>query len=446
MALIISALLGLALMSAAGPTVAERAVLAERARLGQVSHVQVEFNANGLYKPHAAAGAPEPKPLDVKVETRFDWHERVLKVGPGGMTDQVVRRVNQAASAINGEVRRSAAALRPEVGLLVATRRDGDVVTFSPGGPLLRSELELVVGPGDPLTLPGLLPDQPVAVGDEWLIADSAARGLCDYEAIASSTLKGKLDSFDHATARIRLAGEVRGAARGGEGTITLKGSLTFDRKATLITRLELDRTEVRKPGPVEVGLDIKSSLSVERSAAEVPAELSDSALANLPLDLEPHRLLLLYTAPDGRYTLLHDRDWHVFWDDGRQSILKRLDHGEVVAQCNLAAGPQAGKGRHQDPEQFRADIKRALGARFGKFLGAGEVEGSGDIYRYKVAVQGQEGTLDVLWDYFLIANPEGDQLLATFTLGASHAKAFGDQDLQLVGSLEWKAQAQTTK
>src|SRR5206468_1422685 len=116
------------------------------------------------------------------------------------------------------------------------------------------------------------------------------------------------------------------------------------------------------------------------------------------------------------------------------------LDQGEVVAQCNLTAGPSAGPGRHQDLGQFREDIRRALGRRFGRLLGAGEVGGDpAGGFRYKVAVRGREGDLDVLWDYYLVASPEGDQLLVTFTLAESRAKAFADQDLRLIGSLQWR-------
>ena len=95
-----------------------------------------------------------------------------------------------------------------------------------------------------------------------------------------------------------------------------------------------------------------------------------------------------------------------------------------MVAQCNLAAGPSAGKGRHQDLNQFRDDIRGSLKQRFVQFLGAGEVDGDpAGGFRYKVGVQGREGELGVLWYYYLIASPEGDQVLATFTLAEQDAK-----------------------
>ena len=134
----------------------------------------VSLKAEGLFRPNVPPGAPAgskpPKPLALKVERRIDFVERVLKTGPAGRPRRAVRWVKQAAAAINGEVRPMASVLRPEVALLVAELRDGKVVVVSPGGPLTRSELEVVQDVGDPLALPGLLPEKPVAVGDRWRV------------------------------------------------------------------------------------------------------------------------------------------------------------------------------------------------------------------------------------------------------------------------------------
>jgi hypothetical protein len=425
--------------------VAEPVPLREEARPGQVTRAVVELKAEGLYQPgRGEAGTERPSPLKVRVQTRLAFRERVLAAAPGGAARRVVRWVDQAAAAINGDgaFRPTASALRPEEALLVVERRREGILAFSPGGPLTRPELELVQGPCDPLALATLLPEKPVAVGDHWPVGDEAARSLSGYDALAVNALRATLESLDDASARIALKGEVRGAVLGGEGVITCSGTLTFDRRQGRITSLRVDRSEDRQPGPVEAGLDVTSTLTLDRGAAEPPPELAEAALAGLPTDPSPARELLLYAPPEGQYTLLHDRAWHTFAEDSRRTVLKRLDRGEVVAQCNLSAGPHAGKGRHQDLQQFRDDIRRALGRRFGAFLGAGELDGTpAQELRYKVAVQGKEGDVPIVWLYYLVANPEGDQMLALFTLAEGQLKRFADQDLQMIGSLQWKAE-----
>jgi hypothetical protein len=440
-------------------------VLREVMRGGTSSRVQIELKAKGLYRPGLPPGGPVaeaqmPKPRELDVQTRLVFQERIVPVGTRGNADssggssagdadrlaaagpfKVVRHVIQAASAINGEIRPTAASLRPEVALLVAEKRDRGwpVVVFSPAGPLTWSELELVQGVGDPLALAELLPAGPVAPGDRWKVGDAAAKGVSGYDLVSSNNLEATLESADRRKARIRLNGRIEGSAFGGTGVIDCEGFAFFDRDLARIDQLDLNRVEKRQPGPVEAGLDMKSTLTVARHPAEPSEALSGPALARLSLDHTRESELLRMTAPGQKATLLADRDWHIFWEDSKTAIWKRLDNGRVIAQCNLMVGPNAAKGRHQDPTQFRDDIRRGLKDRFVQFLGAGRIGGQPDGgFRYKVGVQGREGEIGVIWYYYLLASNEGDQLLATFTLIEDHLKIFRESDVDLIGSIRW--------
>ena len=59
--------------------------------------------------------------------------------------------------------------------------------------------------------------------------------------------------------------------------------------------------------------------------------------------------------------------------------------------------------------------------------------------FRYKVTIEGRQGDAGVLWHYYLIASPTGEQLIATFTLGLAQQAQFADSDLRMIGALEWK-------
>ncbi len=125
-----------------------------------------------------------------------------------------------------------------------------------------------------------------------------------------------------------------------------------------------------------------------------MPPTLSDSALAGVGLEVTPVRQCCGWMTPGGKAALLHDRQWHIFWEDRKLVVLKRLSGGQVIAQCNLMVGPDAGTGRHQDLSQFRDDIRRGLKSRFVQFLGAGEIDGHpAGGFRYKVGVQGAKAS-----------------------------------------------------
>jgi hypothetical protein len=305
----------------------ERVELREALAGERCTEVNIELKAEGLFRPglppdQMTADAKLPKPLALDVKSRLNFSERILngdQADPfkGGRTTarpKAVRWVHQAASAINGDIRPTAGVLRPELSLLIAERStEGTVMVVSPSGPMTRSELELVQGLGDPLVLGDLLPRGAVARGAGWKLPNSAIFALTDYDEVNSSTLEAELEQFDESTARIRLKGEVNGSARGGAGRITTEGIATFDRRTGLVDRLELNRVENRQPGPIEAGLEVKSTLTVRRRPAPLAPELADSALVNLPLDTSPARQLLQLIGAEGKYNLLHDRFWHLF-------------------------------------------------------------------------------------------------------------------------------------
>ncbi|WP_165069493.1 hypothetical protein [Paludisphaera rhizosphaerae] len=435
----------LAVLLAAAPALAadDPIAMEEKVGPGAITAARIELKAHGQFQrslpPDAmTADAKLPKPLEVDVQTRIVYRERLLP----GPKRRSVRLVKQAASAINGEIRPTARELRPELSLLVAERRDADgsATVFSPAGSLTRGELELVEGLGDTLCLLDLLPETPVAKGKPWDVRKTALWAITGYDSVTSSTMKGEVESTTGDEVRVTIRGEVKGLVLGAEGAMTCDGFLTFDRKAGMITALELNRTESRRPGEIEAGLELKSTLTiVRRGGLEAPAELSDAAVAALSPEATPSRLLLQLIAPDGRYNLLHDRSWHTHWDDRKLVVLKKYAEGRVKAQCNLVYGPDAPKGKHQDVQEFERDVRRALKDRIDHVIGGGEVPGDADGgFRWKLGVQGMQGDLGVVWYYYLLASPRGEQLMATFTMADSDAGAFGGEDETIVGTLQW--------
>jgi hypothetical protein len=415
--------------------------------VGDAAAVRFEITAEGKYEPAPLPGEARTVPaVPWKIQARCEFDERVLEqTAPGKSPSRVLRRFDTAAVVVGGEVRPLTWSLREELGLIVTERRHHLIDSWSLGGSLTDPEHDLTEIPGDPLVWDALLSEKPVAVGDRWLVGNDAVRSLSGYDAIASHRLEARLESMDKRTARATIGGEIRGARQGAEGTMRIQGEWEFDRPTRQIHRLRLERTEQRKPGQLEAGIDAKSSLRLERKRLDtVPAALDDAVVAQVARALaNPDRDLLLYRHPEGLFQFRHDRSWHLAMEDARQGVLKRVDTGEVVAQCNFALGPDAGKGRHQDVRQFQQDIRKALGKNFRRFVEAGPVEdASSQAFRYRVAVEGQQDDLPVIWYYWLVANPDGKQLLLTFTLPAAQLKAFAGQDFSIISSIEWLAQA----
>ena len=190
-----------------------------------------------------------------------------------------------------------------------------------------------------------------MAVGDRWKVRDAAAKVMSGYDTITSNNLEATLESADADKARHPLERAGRGLGFRRHGRDRLRGIRDL-RPRSRPARPPRSRTAWKRarPGPVEAGLDMKSTLTVARHPAEPPEALSDAALADVPLGYSRESELLQITLPGGRATLLADRNWHIFWEDSRTAILKRLDGGRVIAQCNLMVGPRPARAATRTP------------------------------------------------------------------------------------------------
>ncbi|MBI1322392.1 hypothetical protein GC170_04300 [bacterium] len=394
------------------------------------------------------ADSIKPESLKVIARTKLMVQDRwrVGETAGGSTTNGLVslRVVSAAESEIGGELRPSKTSLRAQRKRMVVDIENEAFRTVCVDGPLTRSELEALTTPGDAASLWTLLPKTGVEQGETYRLDRIAAKSLTLYDAIAVNGLEGKIQELTEKSVKIAISGEVRGAVLGAEGVMKLRGELTFDRESGLVTFLKVDREESRRPGSVEAGLEITSRLEVRRQlAAEPVAELTGD-LAAWPGTVTPQAAVLEWFDPTGTIRLEHDRDWHVTWSDTEESVLKRVDRGgAVIAQCNVKKAPMVAPGQHQDPEQFEQDVQEALGKQFRKVFGKGELQRpEGQGYGFKLAIEGIIQELPVVWYYYLMASPQGDQFVATVTTTLAETLGSGKPGLLLAESLRWSDRA----
>lgn len=386
----------------------------------------------------------KPESLKVSARTKSAVQDRWrLRDSPGLSTTGALtslRVVESAETEIGGEIRPARNRLRPNRRRMLVEIDEEMARIASLDGPLTRSELEALTTPADAATLWALLPKEELMTGASYDLDRIAAKSLSLYDSIAVNGLKGKVEEITETSVRISISGELRGAVLGAEGLMKIRGELNFDRVNGFVDRLDLDRDENRRPGSVEAGLDIRSELKVRRSVVATPAQELTGEGAEWPKSTTPEMMRLEWFDPTGTIRLEHERDWHATWSDTEESVLKRVDRGgTVVAQCNVKKAPTVAPGRHQDPGQFREDVREALGDQFRRVFGEGTLDRpAGQGYGYKMAVEGVVQDLPVVWYYYLLASPQGQQYVATVTTTLAETEGSGKAGLMLAETLRW--------
>jgi hypothetical protein len=191
----------------------------------------------------------------------------------------------------------------------------------------------------------------------------------------------------------------------------------------------------------------VAAKVVVSRRIVEHPAHLSDKDLAGLSIEPNAANRLLMLEAPAWNLRMYHDRRWHLFHQSSDVALLRLLDQGGFIAQCNLKKLHQAEPGQHVSDEQFQADIRQTLGKNMQQIVQSEKLKLKEGLYVYRVVAVGTVERMNVKkepesspmqWIYYLVANADGRQVSFVFSIDPQHAKELENRDLSMVAGIEF--------
>lgn len=415
----------------------ERVELREDVTDARVFSVKSTFHAEGQMQ--TSGGGGKALALKLKVDAKLAYPERRL---PGAGRDaqalRTLRHYDQVQASILVGDQSTSQRLRDEVRLMVAHGQREGVQLFSPSGPLTYGELELLRMPGDSLCLPALLPPDAVEAGDTWKPSDWVLQLLTGLEAVEKSALVCKLESLTNGTARVSLQGEISGATLGAAANIKVEGYYLYDTRAKHVTHLELTQTEKRSVGSVSPGLDLVAKVVLDRTVAVEPNRLAGADFSKLPLEPNDANQLLVFEGADWNIRFYHDRRWHLFHQTSRVAVLRFMEKGNLIAQCNINPLAPMEPGQHVAEDQFQAEVQQALGKNFQKIVQAEKVDTRDGRWIFRVTAVGQSQLGPTEWIYYAVAAPDGRQLALVFIIEPQLVPALQNHDLSIVGGLEF--------
>jgi len=415
---------------------AEQYTLAEPPAPTRIETVEIRFDVSGTAEFAIEKGKLLAHPISAQATLKY--RERRL---PGAGRDAEALRGLRYYDALETRIRvadhATSGRLADDRRLLVAEGRREGIFFYSPQGPLTAGDLELLRAPADSLSLLGLLPPKPVAIGEKWTVPSWVGQMLTDTEAASKADLNCTLASVDDGQARVTFEGTVEGATGGSSGKVGLHGSYFFDIKAQRLARAEMEQTEERSVGPASPGMKVTAKAVVIRTPAADASGLSEETAAAVPLE-PPAALTQLYFRAPWNVEFRHDRTWYVFQQSVQIAVLRLIEQGTFVAQCNLAPVRPANAGQHVPEEQFQNDIRTSLGSRLKSIEKAEVIPLEDHRFLYRVTAVGEANNVPITWIYYLCAAPNGVQVSFVFAVETSLRSRLGGRDLQMLKSLRF--------
>ena len=406
---------------------------------GQPAHVKVAIEIKGKLKLGTPGKTSTELPLEVRADLSYD--ERVLDAGDTTGTDgtkrRSIRQYDEAQASIVVGKSNIASRLAPDRRLIVAqTGSDGQIL-FSPIEPLTREELELLDVPASSLLLTALLPESAVKPGDTWKPDSRWLAPILGWDSVSQADITCRFDRVEEDVAYMEMGGTATGAAEGVASDIELRAKYSFDLADKRINWFVLAMKERRSIGHAEPGFDVVCRIRLESETIDQAPSLADDALVDLPLVSPPGITLLRLEPAVGGVHLMHDRRWRVTEDSDELAVLRLVDKGDILAQCNLSPLTPLAPGKHLTLEELQSDVQRALGKRFAEFVEASQATTESSLRVLRTVSIGSVENIPIQWVHYHVSDEKGNRVGLSFTLEAPRVERFAEADQALIQSIE---------
>ncbi len=302
-----------------GSTSLGQTLLREKLPADAVTTVEVAVNLDG----EMTLPGAKPQRLAVVGTSQLNYVERALPAEDAQKLLRIYKTIDIRRTV--GD-RKQTADIRKDVRRLVVLRSNNVKSPFSPDGPLLWSEIDVVKNDlFAPALADGLLPGKEVKPGDSWNATASAVRELTDLEKVSVGALVVKLVgvvTFDgKSRARLSVSGSLRGVDDNGPAKHTLDGTAYVDLDTSLLSYLSVKGTHELLDGEGRTNGRIDGRFTMTRKLTPSEA-LSDAAIAKLGVKPTPENTRLLYLNDELGVRFVHSRRWRVGAVQGKQVTL----------------------------------------------------------------------------------------------------------------------------
>jgi hypothetical protein len=382
--------------------------LADKSDPGSEYRVVADSVIAGELLAPVAKGKP-PERIKISGKSTIDYLERVLPVDPKDAEHRSLRVYNRMDfKKLTGD-RTDESSLRSAVRRLVLMKKGHAKVPFSPDGPLMWSEIDLLRTDYMVAALAGMLPEKAVEIGDTWTPTPEALVELTDLEKIQKSDLICTLDLVQsngpRRIAHVTFKGNITGINEDGPVRQKLAGKLQVDLGAASITYLKIEGEHYLLDDKGKDAGRITGTFELTRTSAKGHKLLADAAIKDLELNPTEENTRLLYDSEETGVRFVHPRNWRVVRMNGRQITLDESSGAGLLITLESPESVPA-------PAKFQREAIKELtdrGARITNRTGPESLGEGVDRFTF----DGELAREAVTMDYFVLRQERGGAIFA---------------------------------
>jgi len=311
-----------------------------------------------------------PERIKISGKSQIDYSERILRPDPREADHKSLRVYERIDFRKTAGDRTDEMTLRPAIRRLVMMKRGKDKLPFSPDGPLMWGEIEMLRTDFIVPALTGMLSDRAVRPGDTWKASTGAIVELTDMEKVVAGELECKLEKVDsigtRRVAEVSFDGTVSGVDEDGPVKHKLTGKLLVDLSGQCISYIKINGERFLLDGDGKEAGKITGKLELSRVAGAGSKALSDAAIKALDLNPSEENTCLLYDSAETGVSFIHPRNWRVVRTGNGQMTLDDTNGAGLLITLSAADTVPATRTYLGEAQKDLDDRKASVTARTG--------------------------------------------------------------------------------
>jgi hypothetical protein len=298
--------------------------------------------------------------------------------------------------------------------------------------------LELIRNPADPLSFVNLFSHKKVRLGDKWKVPSEVVADYLAVDRVYENDVQLLFKDFNRGIAKIYMVGSVKAEVDDVTTEIELNGIALIDVDNRHLTNLRTTINEKRRPGQVAPGFEGQTKIDVKMASRNSIPELSNDSLTRISSKQVERRIK--WENSEAQFQIIYDPRWRIIASENDAAVMRYLDRGDLLAQCNIVELPARPADNPLKLDQFKTEIAKIIEAEESATLVQSEELKTGTgLTALRVVVQGIEEKVPVQWIYYHVAANDGRRLTYVFTLEQEIADRFNGADKKLVNETIFK-------
>ncbi|MCA9269801.1 MAG: hypothetical protein KDA41_15075 [Planctomycetales bacterium] len=403
----------------------------------QSFRVVTRQSATGVVRTGTSTRIASEMPLSVRGRLEYEQTPLPSDAAAAGFA----RNYTYAGAEITADKSVEKASLNVDRRIITVGLGEGGTIFSSPDGLLRREDLELLATQFDPAALAAVSIVPADDDASSWTPSKAELALLLGLDEVTESAVVGRLEA-EGDLLLIRLSGDVAGKSNGATAKIAFQSEIRTAPSNGPIRSLKCTITEDRAPGMASPGFKLQATIESTLEPISAPPQLSAAALRNV--SLSPTGPPLVFSAAAG-FELTHDRRWHVVNHQRDMAVLRLVDHGDVIGQCNVSSLPQVDGDHAMELGKFRQQVQEGLVQQQGAVVEASQATGDNGLEILRIVATGDVKGAPVTWVYFHLTSADGRRALLLFTLSDGLRERFGTADHELVEGFRFTAASPRT-